>query len=339
MAYQYALDAARLLERCRSELDDVIREAFSRGDARFTRSPARSLRASPLLSLEEALAETDRLLLGLLISLLEHEKAACIGSKRIQQLCAFSSTATLSANVDLLVSVLQIKRKEAIHDGGIQQDTGNKHCFCPERSASDSLLFRLIVALQLCSIRINDAFLVVSGRRKERKEKSNASAYPNLVMVSTAATCSLGLLANNYLRGVPFARSREMSSVQRSVAAFSLLSVSADSPVVLNLARLGLAFVSINVARGIWNNVWMRNQLSKSRKAIVEWNRQWRVIQSTTSSWGDIPNASELSQANLLQAKQTQKLIEYTLREPSKVREPGSNDPCAVSELLLAHSM
>ena len=112
MAYQYALDAARLLERCRNELDDVLREAASGGDARsFTGGGKRPPWTSPLLSLEEALGETDRLLLDLFLGLLEQEKTSCASSKRIQQLCAFSSTATLSANVDLLVSVLQIKRK------------------------------------------------------------------------------------------------------------------------------------------------------------------------------------------------------------------------------------
>lgn len=337
MPYQYALDAARLLERCRGELDDVLREATSRDDARFksSKSPGGFI-VSPLFALQEALAETDRLLLDLFLGLLEQEKAACVSSKRIQQLCAFSSTATLSANVDLLISILQIKRKEAVEDGGSQQDTDNKRCFCPERNASDSLLFRLIVALQLCSIRINDALWVVAGRRKkEVKAKPDAAAHQPLVMISVM--CSLGLFANSYLRSVPLVRLREGLSIRRILASATLKSAAVDSPVVQNLARLGLAAVCVNIARGVWNNVWMRNQMRKSQKAIVEWNQQWRVVQSTTSSWGDIPNAADLSQANLLQVKQTQKLIEYTLREPSKVRNLQTNDASPDSQPLQTH--
>ena len=39
------------------------------------------------------------------------------------------------------------------------------HCFYPSRSALDTLLFRLIVALQLCLVRIDDAHLIITGRR------------------------------------------------------------------------------------------------------------------------------------------------------------------------------
>ena len=39
------------------------------------------------------------------------------------------------------------------------------HCYYPSRSALDTLLFRLIVALQLCLVRIDDAHLIITGRR------------------------------------------------------------------------------------------------------------------------------------------------------------------------------
>jgi acetyl esterase/lipase len=364
MAHQYALDAARLLERCRSGLDDVLREAsvvvrddvddddhepsppqLGKGRRRPRFPTSSSFRSSPLLSLSKALEETDRLLLDLLLNLLEQEREACLSSKRIQQLCAFSSTATLAAAVDLLVSILQLKKKEEGEDedkdegASINQHvarrlvqmngcSSSKHCFYPERSASDSLLFRLIVALQLCLVRIDDAHWVVTGRRPIRQSEGRGSSAATttdhalssqrVAMISVGATvCSLGLFAGSLCNPRPMDQWHGPSSFRHSVGVDA---ISGEHPLILGAARVGLAYVAFNVARGLWNSVWMRHQVNKSTESVSDWNRQWRVVQSTTSSWSDLPNAAELSPAALLQAKQTQKLIEYALREPPKVR-------------------
>jgi acetyl esterase/lipase len=357
MAHQYALDAARLLERCRNGLEEVLGEASvvrddqdeddERGLRRRPRLPTHSslLRGSPLLSLSKALEETDSLLLEMFLTLLEQEREACLSSKRIQQLCALSSTATLASTADLLVSILQIKKKEEAtsndpdaawqsSQNGNSSSGNSKHCFYPERSASDSLLFRLIVALQLCLIRIDDAHYVVTGRRPSRQRQGRGGSAgaaragagicsPRAAMVAAgAAACSLGLFAGSLRDPRPSGR-----WLPRGPFLFLRLSAGAgapapgeSSPLALGAARVGLAYVAFSVARGLWNDVWMRHQLKKSTEAVSEWNRQWRMVQSTTSSWSDLPNAAELSPAALLQAKQTQKLIEYALRQPPKVR-------------------
>lgn len=304
MPHQYALDAARLLDRCRYELQDVIREAnLQQSNSLLVGKTAG--RTTSLASLECALDETEKLLIDSFVSLLEQERLSCPSSSRIQQLCAFRSTATLTANVDLLVSILEIKKKETRTAATSGDSTS--HCYYPERSASDTLLFRLIVALQLCLVRIDDAHLVVTGHRRNNPDVSRSSW---MMLPSLAATGSLGLLV--------CCRAQTPSFSRRNL--LKLDNFSADNPLVLALARFGLAVVIASLVRSAWNNVWMSTKLTKSTETIVDWNRQWRVVQSTTHSLTDVPNATELSSATLLQAKQTQKLIEYALREPPKVR-------------------
>jgi hypothetical protein len=61
------------------------------------------------------------------------------------------------------------------------------------RSATDSLLFRLIVALQLCLLRIDDAHSVITGRRMSAEEQRRQQERQRIALaVGGSCFCLVG---------------------------------------------------------------------------------------------------------------------------------------------------
>lgn len=156
MPSHYLYDAVHLLIRSLDQLQGVIR--LSEGTNRSH---------STLYDLREALSATETLLhryaeqLLLKMSMQDRPTMPTIPS---------ASHQTLSSLVDLLrcfgegESNSRITQTDTIHQSAsTSADRDRPRTYYPKRSATDSLLFRLIVALQLCLVRIDDARLAING--------------------------------------------------------------------------------------------------------------------------------------------------------------------------------
>lgn len=64
----------------------------------------------------------------------------------------------------------------------------------------------------------------------------------------------------------------------------------------------------------------MSTKLVKSADDIDEWNQQWRMIQSTSTSHNDLlPETETDVVVKPVHSRQSEKLVEYALRQPHKV--------------------
>lgn len=287
MPYQYAFDAARLLERCVFEIQDVLRTA-----ARNRRSGGTSLR-----DLEESLAATEMLLHQFFIQLLETEKIECASVPVVQELYPGSGLpSSLSNSVDLLSLVLSVKKRHVPADR-----SSDSQGYSLARSTTDSLLFRLIVALQLCLIRIDDAHLVIVGKRRNETSMDSSRRAINR---SLALTSSVGLVTWIFLH-----RQRARGELIRDYSTF-----------LRTVAKAGVAALSFRFIHISWSHLWMSTKLVKSADDIDEWNQQWRMIQSTSTSHNDLlPETETDVVVKPVHSRQSEKLVEYALRQPHKV--------------------
>jgi hypothetical protein len=156
MPQTYAFDAADLLLQCQKELQDVIEADERRGYSSHY----------ALYDMKEALLATDLFLYATFGNLWKSITRS--SSTTVQALYALGPPDSLSSSVSLLRSVLKEQRNtDPKHDRSKVHTTEQSHAYYPIRSATDSLLFRLVVALQLCLVRIDDARFVVTGRRQK----------------------------------------------------------------------------------------------------------------------------------------------------------------------------
>jgi hypothetical protein len=311
MAYQYAFDAAQLLDECLDHLQEVI-------DAEeLTR---KRYHHSCLYDMKEALLDTELSLYHHFQILLDQEMAS-LSTESSKSLTDEDAYDCLASSAQLLHSVLKAKQQET-HALPLQQRQ-SAHCYYPRRSATDSLLFRLIVALQLCLVRIDDARFVITGRRRRDRDSVVATTSQGTGWLSSNSLATAGLvgfvaLAAFHLHGHPrtcYSHSRVMSS----------------RPTLLTVAKMGFAALAAKSLTVSWSNLWMSTKIVKSTNEVEEWNKQWHLIQNTTFS--SIPTtitmttsspAVELEEGECpdasLDAERSRRLIEYALHETPKVR-------------------
>jgi hypothetical protein len=294
MPLTYAFDAADLLLQCQKELQDVIEADERRGySSHFA-----------LYDMKEALLATDLFLYSYFRQSLEqqHNRSS---STTVQALYALGPPDSLSASVSLLRSVLKEQRTtDPKHDRKMHL-TEQGHAYYPIRSATDSLLFRLVVALQLCLVRIDDARFVVTGHRQK-----DASA---VVVATHALRISLGCIG-----AVGFA-SLLMRRHHGSMHAGDY------RPLVLASAKLGLAAVATTWLRKSWRNMWMTSKIVQSTREIECWKEQWHLVQSAASH--NDAQVTKQAQSNAdesleaaLDAAMSRRLVEYALHHTPEVR-------------------
>ena len=163
--------------------------------------------------------------------------------------------------------------------------------FDQSRSATDTLLFRLIVALQLCLVRIDDARFVITGRRYHEDATLVETSWSPVMIGVAGAVCMLGI------GSVWMIRSRGNNPRLRM---HGLLCFSGKITVVAFAGKL-----MVNE----WGNVWMTAKIRKSTAAVKEWQQQWLFVQTTADS----PSGSLTPEAR------SQRLIEYALSQSPKV--------------------
>ena len=168
--------------------------------------------------------------------------------------------------------------------------------FCRSRSATDSLLFHLIVALQLCLVRIDDARFVITGRRYRDEQTSLA-----IERQWSTRTITIGVASSICVLGIGSVwmfRSKQKSQPQLN----GFLRFSRNATVAALVGKL--------IVRE-WGSMWMSTKIMKSTAAIEDWQQQWLLVQSTREAPSDSLTAPEVK---------SQRLIEYALNQSPKVR-------------------
>ena len=303
MAYHYAFDAAKLLEDCLEQLQEVIE------------SDERSKRPiSSLYDMKEALAEAELQLYYYFQFVLQKEVENS-SSPAVQDMYE-SYCADLSSSVELLQCVLRESlstTQEAV-----------PHCYYPRRSVTDSLLFRLNVALQLCLVRIDDARLVITGRRRNDTTCSPkpCGAISILDSYLPIATGVLGVVAFSlvYARRNGNEHTRTLNSCH---------------PLVRSSAKAALTVVTCRWLNKKLGHFWMSTKIVRSTEEIEQWNRTWNLVQHTQpppvpppppslkkeeSSSRQKEGKTMECQDISLEAARSRRLIEYSLHETHKVR-------------------
>jgi acetyl esterase/lipase len=283
MAYHYIFDAASLLEKSLVDLQEVIQHSESLNHSHYR-----------LYDFREALALTERLLYEHVRVLLEDESFR-LGSLEVQTLYSTSATApSLASCVDILRSVAarhgshpRVDFNSSV-DGATSTHVDSPHSYYPKRNATDSLLFRLVVALQLCRVRLSDAKFVITGRRHHQTIPS--SRIVEQLPLFAVGCCAAVFVAVSYSRRIERNRSGTRPYLVLSYCA----------------AQVGLVLVSANWLTHRWGIVWMTAKIEKSMREIEAWNQQWYTVQST-------PAKKRRNEDPSIDAAKSRRLIEYAL--------------------------
>jgi len=152
-SYHYAFDAAKLLIDCLTQVDEVI-DTAERGAKRGFQHHHASV-VSSLYDMKETLVQAEHQLLCYFLYILQQEIDHA-SSPQVHEAYSQYPCYDLPSTVDFLKFVL-VAESSAINVKGPDLNPN----YYPRRNVTDSLLFRLNVALQLCLLRIDDSRSVV----------------------------------------------------------------------------------------------------------------------------------------------------------------------------------
>lgn len=298
MSHHYAFVAAKLLNQCLEQIQGVIDM-----DEHSNRPHPSN---STFYDIKEALAEAERQLFRYFSFIIQKEVENSL-STQVQEIFEKDDPCfDLPSCVDFLHFVLRESSLAASNHAAHPT-----HSFYPRRSATDSLLFRLHVALQLCMVRIDDSRLAICGRSYR---EATAVAKTHAPSLFDMAIGMLGVTTVSVLY------------VQRSFNLKSSRSLAVYQPFFRNVAKTGVSLIVARWLHQKWSNLWMTAKLVKSIEEIEEWSRQWTLVQCTPAPrppYKKVPSpslATDKSNETLLNAAQSRRLIEYALHETTKVR-------------------
>ena len=277
MISPYIYDATELLKISLCNLDEVIEAS------ELSKRPHHTL-----YDLREELTLIES-------HLYQHVKSLLLEKEDLPQLPS-ASKRSLGSSVNLLRSLEQKISPKQFH---CERDL--PQVYYPKRSATGSLLFRLVVALQLCVVRIDDARSVLAGSRK------NNGAASALALGSEF--CQLSIIGGmTYTVASAFAFQKYLP-----LKLGRLGSNQEWLPTVAMGAKVAASIVCAYVAKRSWGTLWMARKLVRTIEELEDWNSQWCVVQSTTS------DSPAMVEKGSLDAAKTQRLVEYALRETPKV--------------------
>jgi hypothetical protein len=326
MSHHYAFVAAKLAEQCLEQIQHVIDT-----DERSKRLHPSN---SSLYDMKEALTEIERQLYIYFVYIIQKEVENSTSAQVHQEYNAHTLS-DLPSCVNFLRALLQEASLSAVDHAAHRT-----HSFYPRRSATDSLLFRLNVALQLCLVRIDDARLVICGRRRDKTStaSSTTSSLVPVTRMSSSGTSMLymaaGMLGATSLTLWSWHRRSSVWATGRSLA------VVRHGGAVRSIIQAGIVLQLSSWLHYKWSNMWMTNKIVKSTEALEEWSRQWTLIQCTPAppplrphnAASTLPNqalcglpdsssvdAEKCSADSLIDAAKSQRLIQYALHETTKV--------------------
>jgi len=257
MASHYLIDAVTLLEKCIGDVQSLIEESES------CRKPHHIL-----YDLREALSTTEHLLFHYVRTLLERDHPA-------KTFASSEHHSSLLYYVELLRSFKKSTSLEQRRGEARFSQTWNQ-----ESTVTDSLLFRLIIALQLCSVRISDVRYSVSGKRLSRS---------SLIIFETPLLASGAYLLYRF-------------------QAFSWNVCNESRRGVLLSCLQGTFILGTALAlRAGWRVMLMSTKVGRTLSSIEDWNHRWYAIHR------QIDHRTEEKPS--LDASKSQRLLQYALRE------------------------
>jgi hypothetical protein len=333
MSHHYAIVAAKLVEQCLEQIQSVI----------DSDEPSKRLHPSnsSLYDMKFVFAEIESHLLNYFASIIEKEVEASTSTQVHEKYKAIDlCSLDLRSNVEFLEYVLKEASIAAAEHAGHPA-----HSYYPRRSATDSLLFRLNVALQLCLVRIDDARLVICGERYQQPTRnSTALTSPHLKIYSRpyiyftlAGMLGATTLVSVYKRQYPKIKVPHVN-------------LRVYLPFIQNSSKVLATLFTLRWVHQKWSNMWMTTKLVKSTEEIEDWIRQWILVQSTpapksqnnksfttqqqqpepqlhqttTRTDTTMPTAILYDNNNSLDAARSRRLIEYALHENAKVGDVRS---------------
>lgn len=325
----YIFQAVPLVDECRERLQRTIEKVtFGRNDALLQLKDSLvstdQLLKAYLLTLLEHERNGDLSLLSL-PSWSQKEANNPIGPASIisplhveddgLRCSGVSSSAHL---MEILQRVIQ-ERHQQTHFGPINVGTNRRHLQrhplqpCPRnpqdptprekqpfgstrRSAVDTLLFHLIVALQLLLVRIDDAHYVITGHAIDEgaglhHETKAHVRYVRIGFVCAGAGFATSLLAQKY--GNERVRTPLLGATSRND----------NRQLLVATAKVGASFLGLALLNRTMKGYWMTDKICRSNAELLEWNLQWELIHRTPTSSvvGNLYNRDSSSNGRLLQ--------------------------------------
>lgn len=297
----YLFDGVPLLDDCLEKLQLTIdRDTSSKQYA--------------LHDMKEALCIVERLLHAYLDNMIEQENQALTSSIPHDKNCNIQQ-----AMRTFRLVLIEKQRQEELNCRKIQflnpqdplifeADSNNK--LYSNRSATDSLLFRLIVALQLCLVRIDDAHSVITGRRMQSQDEHQGRQEWQLsVAIGVSCGCCIlgaGAAFLSLTNRLNFSRFDLKPHVPRDVQGWSK-----------TIASGGAIVWGGRMINELWKRLWMTDKIYKSTCEIDEWARQWQAIQKSVSPRSQRAQQRTETTTELLDDK-SRRLIEYAMKNGRK---------------------
>ncbi|KAL3913854.1 MAG: hypothetical protein SGARI_000444 [Bacillariaceae sp.] len=216
-------------------------------------------------------------------------------------------------------------------------DSGARQTFydnVTSKTAVDTLLFRLIVALELLEVRIDDAHFVMVGRRMAKQQQNQEHHHQQqqhqvLVLHEESIETSTRHFSNLLLvlglaAGAGFVTMRNKEGRMPTAAPTMLLAAKSTG-------AAALAWLSWKGA----SKYWMADKIIRSADALKDWASQWELIHSrrrrnqpmyqqrttvrTTTSQTAANNNNNMSMEELLGIdEKSRQLIEHAMKHGRK---------------------
>ena len=276
----YAIDASFLLESCLEQLNNLLVSI---------RTKKKCIDASNyLFEMQRSLTECKTFLLEYLDNRILEEKENF--GREINNEFAHSSNAdsllekaTFLKQSNDLSRQLQ-KTRQVGYPGPTMQSISRLS------DATDSLLFRLSVILQLCLVRIDDTRAILTGiRTKPRIHTRSNTIDPELMKhdvvgrCDTTAICSYSLIGTAYI--AVFLRGK-WNSDRRGVLSPTIPGFKTSSLLASTILQFSAIAFSVYWCDRKWITFWMSSKVQRSTRDIQTWNEQWKSSGSNNTLHG-----------------------------------------------------
>ena len=308
--HYYAFDAAQLLETCIEHLQDVV-ELDTKGSH------------SIFYELKEGLLLIESMLQEYFMQVIREDSAETPDKETTQSQSRSKEQKipSLTQCMSALRTSMEQKREKDQSKASSSSDRHHRftksparqiqtsatsratgHTYSSSRNVTDTLLFRLIVALQLCLVRIDDAhFVIANCRRQGNKadtERTHRKRRQRKLMVNIGY-CGGILGVTAFLL-----RKRDTGN-----------NLMETKDAIQTLAKVGaVAFLGRMTLR-TWKTLWMTSKLDKTIVEITEWRQQWVLVHSDGSATKNSSNSlAQLYSTETGDASKAERLMEYARR-------------------------
>jgi hypothetical protein len=324
MHYHYAFEVVGLLQQSTEQLQALIEY-----DEQRSSTATHHVSTSSLYDMKEALVLVEQALYCFFVILIEDEQAlAAREAGKLPDCCIdlATSAATLRS---MIIDERQEQQRASLWSGNTQQHSSEPHIYYTSRSVTDSLLFRLIVVLQLCLVRIEDARLVISGSRFWLPPPGSSTlSSPS----SSWLTWGVPTLLNCVAWSFGLAASVLVLNGHRPMLLLSdrmESRLAANRGWILPIAKASVTIVAVQWIHRKCGQMLTSTKLTNSTESLAAWCRQWelfmdhktRVRPRSRSPVRDEPHRQQrIEESAAVDSARNQRLIEYALHDTPTVR-------------------